>query len=138
MSQDQEHLRLLTMYHYVVAGLSALFACFPLIHVGIGLLIALAPEKMVSNGQPPPPAFMGWFFVALGACFFLAGWTFAACVFAAGRCLARRRRLLFCQVMGGIECIFMPFGTVLGVFTLLVLSRESVKPLFANTTAASL
>jgi len=34
------------------------------------------------------------------------------------------------SVMAGIECLFMPFGTVLGVFTILVLVRESVKPLF--------
>jgi hypothetical protein len=137
MNQDQEHLRLLSIFHYVVAGLSALFACIPMIHVGLGLFMALAPEKMASHGQAAPPAFLGWFFVVFGSCFILAGWTFAACVFAAGRCLAKRKRLLFCQVMGGIECIFMPFGTVLGVFTLLVLSRESVKPLFATATPAS-
>jgi len=32
--------------------------------------------------------------------------------------------------MACIECLFMPFGTVLGVFTILVLVRESVKQLF--------
>ncbi len=130
MNQDQEHLRLLSIFHYVVAGLSALFACFPVIHLSVGLFLILAPGKMTGSGEAPPPAFIGWIFVVLAACFILAGWTFAACVFATGRCLAQRRHLLFCQVMGGIECAFMPFGTVLGVFTLLVLTRESVKPLF--------
>jgi hypothetical protein len=38
-------------------------------------------------------------------------------------------------VVAGIECIVMPFGTVLGVFTLVVLSRESVKTLFAAERA---
>ena len=32
--------------------------------------------------------------------------------------------------MAGIECIFMPFGTVLGVFTIIVLMRPSMKELF--------
>ena len=32
--------------------------------------------------------------------------------------------------MAGLECILMPFGTVLGVFTLIVLMRDSVKALF--------
>jgi hypothetical protein len=38
--------------------------------------------------------------------------------------------------MAGIECVFMPFGTVLGVFTLVVLTRPSVKPLFEDQRTA--
>jgi hypothetical protein len=30
--------------------------------------------------------------------------------------------------------VFMPFGTILGVFTIIVLSRESVKQMFAVPT----
>jgi hypothetical protein len=42
---------------------------------------------------------------------------------------------MFCLVMAGIQCIFMPFGTVLGVFTIIVLMRNSVKEAFtANKT----
>ena len=37
---------------------------------------------------------------------------------------------MYCLVMAGIECLFMPFGTVLGVFTIIVLMRESVKEMF--------
>jgi len=45
---------------------------------------------------------------------------------------------MFCLVMGGVESIFMPFGTILGVFTISVLMRESVKQLFtANTSSNS-
>ena len=33
--------------------------------------------------------------------------------------------------MAAVECVFMPFGTVLGVFTIIVLMREPVKQLFA-------
>jgi hypothetical protein len=32
--------------------------------------------------------------------------------------------------MACIDCAFFPFGTVLGVFTILTLSRETVKTLF--------
>ena len=35
MNQDEEHLRLLSIFHYVCAGLSAFFACIPLIHVTV-------------------------------------------------------------------------------------------------------
>ena len=29
MNEDLEHLRLLSIFHYVVAGIGALFACLP-------------------------------------------------------------------------------------------------------------
>jgi hypothetical protein len=51
----------------------------------------------------------------------------------AGIFLGRRKHYTFCLVMGCIECVFFPFGTALGVFTILVLVRESVKQLFGKT-----
>ena len=130
MTQDEEHLRLLSIFHYVVGGLAGLFALFPIIHLVIGLLFILAPEKMAGKGGPPP-AFIGWFFVIFALVFITLGWVFAAFVLTAGRYLGKRKHHLFCLVMAGIECIFVPFGTVLGVFTIIVLSRDSVKQIFA-------
>jgi len=37
--------------------------------------------------------------------------------------------------MAGVECMFMPFGTVLGVFTIIVLMRPSVKEIFGRVHA---
>jgi hypothetical protein len=34
-------------------------------------------------------------------------------------------------VVACLECLFIPFGTILGVLTLIVLSRESVKTQFS-------
>ena len=134
MSQNEEHLRVLAICHYVLAGLTALFALFPIGHLIIGLIFILSPGSLEGEGEAPP-AFIGWFFVIFAAVFITLGWTLAAFILAAGRCLARRRRHLFCLVMGGIECLCMPLGTVLGVFTILVLSRESVKALFTPPAA---
>ena len=53
----------------------------------------------------------------------------------AGRFLAARRRHLFCIVIAGIACMFMPMGTVLGIFTIIVLMRPSVKELFTESAA---
>ena len=36
MNQDTEHLRLLAIFHYVVAGLAALFSLFPLLYTTVG------------------------------------------------------------------------------------------------------
>jgi hypothetical protein len=131
VNQDAEHLRLLSIFHYVVAAIGVLFCSFPLIHVVMGLVLVFSPEAFDNNQGEPPPPFLGWMFVAMGGTFVLAGWTFAALVFFAGLSLARRRRYMFCLVMAALECLWAPFGTVLGVFTIVVLMRESVKQLFA-------
>jgi hypothetical protein len=52
-----------------------------------------------------------------------------------GRSLALRKRYSFVFVMACVECLFIPFGTVLGVFTIIVLSRESVRALLSRPTA---
>ena len=129
MNQDQEHLKLLSVFHYVVGGITALFSLFPIFHLIFGLVMILAPAKFGSQGEAPP-AFMGWFFVILAGVFIATGLTIAAMIIAAGRFLARRTRYMFCMVVAGVECLFMPFGTVLGVFTIIVLMRESVKQAF--------
>jgi hypothetical protein len=90
----------------------------------------------------PPPEFLGWIFIGLGSFFFLLGLAMALCILISGCALAKRTRYWFVFVIACIECLFMPFGTILGVFTLIVLSRESVKKLFlsdlSSTTKAEL
>ena len=131
-TQDEEHLRLLSIFHYVVAGLAALFALIPIFHLILGLIIALSPQTLDSHGHLPPPIF-GWLFVAFALVFIILGWVFAGFVFVTGRFLAKRKYYMFCLVMAGIECMFMPFGTVLGVFTIVVLIRDPVRQMFGTT-----
>lgn len=128
MTADEQHLDLLAIFHYVVAGITALVACFPMIHLGVGIAMLLG----AFDRQNGPPAFFGWIFVAVASVMILLGWTLAAFIFATGRNLKRRTAYTFCLVMAGVECIFMPFGTVLGVFTIVVLIRDSVKRLFSQ------
>jgi hypothetical protein len=47
----------------------------------------------------------------------------------------RRKHFTFCLIMAAVECIFMPFGTVLGTFTILVINRPSVRELFSPAGA---
>jgi hypothetical protein len=128
---DNEHLRLLSIFHYVKGGLSAFFSCFLFIHVVLGLFFICAPH-LFGHGKDQPPAFVGWFFAILGSFLILLGWTFATITLIAGRCIARRRHYTFCFVWACVECLSVPFGTVLGVFTILVLNRASVRELFKS------
>jgi hypothetical protein len=133
MNQDIERLRLLSIFHYVVAGLTALFSFFPLLYTTIGaIFIFVARHGTPKPGEELPPEFLGWIFVVIGALLLLIGIAMAICIFIAGRCLSRRRCYSFALVIACIECLFIPFGTILGVFTIIALSREPVKALFAT------
>ena len=126
---DTEHLRLLSLFHYIIGGIGALCACFPIIHIALGLMLVLSPPA--KNNQMPPPEF-GWFFVVLGSVVVLIGWTCATLTILTGRYLAQRKNYMFCLVISCIECLFVPFGTILGVFTIVVLNRPGVKAMFGQ------
>ena len=126
MTQDEEHLNLLAIFHYVVGGLTALFSCVFLLHVGMGIAMLCG----AFDGANAPPRFLGWFLIVFPSVFILAGWTLAGFIIAAGRRLQRRVSRTFCLVVAALECILMPFGTVLGIFTIIVLTKDSVRGLF--------
>jgi len=128
MNQNEEHLRLLALFHYIMGGLTAVLSCIPLIHVAVG--IAMLSGAFDGQANPPPPAFLGWIFAGIGGVLVLGGWTMAALMIIAGRRIKLRRSRTFCLVVAGLECLLMPFGTVLGVCTLIVLLREPVRALF--------
>jgi hypothetical protein len=129
VNSDMQHLNLLSIFHYVAGGMLYLFGCIPIFHLIIGLIFIFAP--MHSNKpQDSEAAIIGFIFVLLALTFITAAWTLATMILIAGRKLDRRRSYMFCLVIACVECIFMPCGTVLGVFTIIVLSRPSVKALF--------
>lgn len=132
VDQDLEHLRLLKILTYVYAGITAVFSLIPLIHLGMGVAIVSGalPMGPASPGGGPGPELMGWLFIAIGGAIIVIGESLAiACLFAA-RSLGEHRRRVYCMVVAAFECINMPLGTILGVFTLVVLARPSVKALF--------
>jgi hypothetical protein len=135
-SKDEEHLRYLQIGHYIVGGLTALFSSIFIVHVVMGIVMAVSPGTFPDHGGKGPPPAMGWIFAIMGGAFVLAGWTIAALVLTAGRMIRLRRRHTFCVVVAAVACLMMPFGTVLGIFSLIVLNRPDVKLLFeANQPA---
>jgi len=131
--QDAEQLRLLSLFHYIIAGLTALVSLFPVVHLIMGILFIVAPEIWENSGEAPPKAF-GWIFIIVAAGFILFGWTVAILMVVAGRKIAQRKSRSFCIGVAAIECLFFPLGTALGIFTIIVLVRDSVADLFEGNT----
>jgi len=134
--QDREHLQLLSILYYVLAGLAAFGGCVPIIHLTIGLVmlggaagLEVEPEGRMAMG------FMGGFFALLAVFVMVILWVQAYLLYCTGKNLAERRGHTFCMVIACITCLSFPLGTGLGVFTIIVLQRESVKRLFGLPTA---
>ena len=125
---DDEHLRLLSLGHYVTGGLCILFASMFIFHFVMFFFVASNPDFFPpsQNGQAPPQGL----FRAMGAVigvFILLGWTFGGLTIYVGRCIKRRAKRGLSLVIACINLLFIPVGTLLGVASLMVLTRSSVK-----------
>jgi hypothetical protein len=128
--QDREHLRLLSIFYYIWAALQSLAGLIGVAFVGVGAFLASSPQ--IAQSRNPPPPWLGAVFAGLGAFVFVSVEVVAALSFFTGRFLSRRQHHTFCVVISALNCMSLPFGTALGVFSLIVLQRPSVKALFAS------
>ncbi len=134
-ARDAEHLKLLGIFHYVYAGIQVFVGLLLLIYVAMGLAVVrgMFPWSSGSSAAHPsavPPAWIGWVFIVFGAVFCAWFQTMAVMNVLSARFLGRRRHRVFLLVIAALDCLWVPFGTVLGVFDFLVLSRDSVRRLF--------
>lgn len=134
MDRNAEHLRLLSIFYYVLGGLTALFSCVFIIHIVMGLFFLVAPNS--GHGGAPPKAF-GALFALLGFMAVIIGWISAALMVFTGRFLSQRKHYVFCLVIAGLCCLSVPFGTILGVFTIIVIQRPEVKAMFEQKPVVS-
>jgi ABC-type Fe3+ transport system permease subunit len=129
--QDEDQLRLLTILFRVYAALCAFGSLFTFIYIGIGMMMINHPEAMSKPGEAPPPPGLGAMFVTIGVVGFIlliAAGIFCLC---AANWIRDRRQWMGIIVLSAIICLNMPLGTGLGVFTIVVLNRPSVRSLFS-------
>jgi hypothetical protein len=131
VDRDEEHLRLLMWAHYIWAGTIGCFSLFAVIYIGFGAMMAFGGFPPSSN-PANDPRLPGLFLIAGGAAFLILGVTMALLMFFAGRSIRDRRRRMFCMILAGLNCLQVPFGTAMGVCTIMVLNRPEVKLLFEN------
>ena len=140
-SVNADNLQTLTLCHFIMGGLIALFSCLFIIHIVMGAMMIHNPGAFT----PAPPArtvpsvpaalgfppMMGYMFLTMGIIAVVSGWTLGGLTAYAGRCLKERKHYLFILIIAGCNCAFvMPLGTLLGAFTFVVLLRPTVKALF--------
>jgi hypothetical protein len=123
---DQQHLKLLSIFYYVAGGMLYLIGFFPMMHLILGILMLTG-----MLGAEVALRMIGCFMIFIPLLFMFSACAQASLMIVSGRKIENRISYTFCLVMTGIECLFRPFGTILGVLTIIVLYRPSVKSQFA-------
>jgi hypothetical protein len=77
---------------------------------------------------------LGSIFLLFGILFPSVFMVFAAMKIYAGYCLSKHKNRVYCLVVAGISLTGFPFSTILGIFSLIVLTRASVRDLFEGAT----
>jgi len=149
-NKDVDHLKTLAICHYVVAGLSLLGLGFVALHYTMMRFVftnvekfektapasAKAEEAAQHLAQAPfnPADIMSifvWVYVLIGIIIVVGG----TLTFLSGRFMHQRKNRTFSMIIAGLNCLHFP-GIVLGVFSLVVLTRESVARLYAEAEAS--
>jgi hypothetical protein len=141
-SQDAQYLKLIEIFHYVMAGLAVAGMAFLFAHYMIMNSVFTNPQileqmrkQQEQRGQAMPfdpaqfiHAFV-WFYALIGA------WGLVSLVanLVSGLSIRARRRRMFSLIVAGFNCINFPFGTLLGIFTLILLLRPVMPALYHET-----
>lgn len=129
-SRDLKHLKILSVLHYVLAGyfiFMGIWISFFILNIIIGSVKILCD----SNGIPNPSESLdSWGAVFFVSALFILWWILATSLILTGNKLRKRKSRTFCLIIAGAECLSFPLGTFLGVFTLITLSRNSIKEIF--------
>lgn len=128
---DDEHIKLLSVFHFVVGGLALFGIAFLFMHYFILSTVFSRPELWKQQGGAGPPAeffsVFVYFYIFMGVVFLIA----CGANILSGMFLRQRKHRMFSFVVAGLNFLQMPFGTVLGVFTIIVLLRDSVRLSYA-------
>lgn len=145
-AEDREHLSALSIGHFILAGV-ALFSGIPALVWGVAgakLVDELGSDLSMAMGEVPgrpgtdpfggsPEAMLQdvetLVVTAIVAALVLALISAIHLTVVAVK-IRQRRWWTFCYLTGWGECLMFPFGTILGIFTIIVLGRPSVKRLF--------
>ena len=128
---DADHLNLLAVFHFLAAGLALLGSLALLAQQS--MMRAFFDDPRIWQNQPqgarPPEQFFEifrWMFLIMFAVFFTA----AVLNVLSGFFIRARKFRTFSFIVAALNCLNIPLGTILGVFTFIVLMRDSVRELY--------
>ena len=128
-----EQIKVLSICWYVWAGLQSLGMCFGAIYAGFGGLMSAMIRA--DPNAPREAEMVGWLFSAIGLFVVLLFLVGAVCSFLSARWMTAKRNRTYSLVIAALACLSIPFGTVLGIFTFLVLQKPEAMALYDGDAA---
>jgi hypothetical protein len=125
LSPVESHLNTLSILFYVWGGFGLLGGCIMAMYA---LFITGLLSTAATRGGPPV-AVIGIFGIIFGAITLITLLQAVLTIYA-GRCLANRERHTFILIMACLACLSIPFGTALGIFTIITINKPEAKALF--------
>jgi hypothetical protein len=131
MDHTAHDLKILSICYYIQAGIIGFYSLLLLVYAAfIGVIVDAAQRSAETTGKVLPP-WLGDLFATILTVIFVFAAGIALCQFLAGYWLTHHKNRTFCQVIAALSCLAIPYGTVLGIFTFMVLGRAEAKNLFA-------
>jgi hypothetical protein len=133
INRDEEHLRLLQIGYYILAAMCAAMTVFGMLYAGfMGVILSSMPQNSQNNVDPRA---LGGIFAIIGGILVVCGIGSALLTFLTARFLAARSHRVFCIVIAALTCLQIPWGSVIGVCTIMVLSRPTVTAMFGGRSS---
>lgn len=150
-----ERLRLLSWGYYASAGFGAFFCLFFLMYTVMFGALSLIPESAWASStdktsqethaspapsrearpakkSETPPVIIFRIFAGVMAVVTFFAWALCFLTFYAGWCIHKRKHFLFINIMAGYNCLWVPYGTLLGVLSFIVLHSEAARVQFES------
>lgn len=131
VDRDEEHLRLLKIGYYILAGITALYSFLSLMFLLFGSLMYSSVMQTEAGSQLDPRS-IALVFLGIAIAGLVLGFGSALSAWLVAVSLRDRRRRTFCIVVAASSCLYIPWGALIGVSTIIVLNRPAVKALFAE------
>ena len=140
----RERLRLLSLACYIRGGVIAAFM----------FGVTLIPDSAWTNQTPrrsqapglysftptptptqtpqsqPPPKALFQIMAAMFGFFVLLGWTLSGLTVYAGWCIHKHKHKVFIYIVAALNCVFIPYGTLLGIALFILMSSPVARSEF--------
>jgi hypothetical protein len=131
---DEEHLRLLSVFHYISGVLTLfvslifLFQFFMFSVIFDEIMMEISDYTMIGNYNFDPEIFSVLIYLWMVLFFLFIAFGIAQIL--SGKFLRAKKHRIFSFIVAIVNILFFPYGTILGVMTIIVLNRSSVIELY--------
>lgn len=121
-----KHLSTLSILHYVYGVFVCLSGLAALLVVLIGGFMR-SELLFGSSDASDVPAWLGGFIQVIGLFIFFLIETWGVLSLLTGSWIAKRKHRTATMVMAGVHCLNVPFGLLLGIYTIVVMVDDEVR-----------